>query len=570
MLKWFKNLNRKKVIILIIVAAIIVGGAFWAFVDGDNEEVNVVQHTVIRGDVEELIQASGVIRPIERREITAMVSGEIQESPFEVGDTVSRGDMLYRIDNTDALLNLDRTQLGVERANLNSDEINENIDRLTIFAPASGTLSGFNLNIGDNVAGGGLGVQIGTITDNNNLTVRIPFNSMDADFVNVGDNAMVTSGQFMTPIDGRVTHVYNATTTVYGGIMRYVEISLTNPGALTTDVSVGATIFTASGSVMSAGSGRLTPGRTAQVIAEQAGRVEQVFVRDGDVVTQGQVIAQLSNTALATQLATNDITLRETHLTLDSQRLRLEDFTITSPIDGVVIDKNRDIGDNVGAGAGMREILMVVADTSQVAFDIEIDEMEISRVQLGQSVIVTVEALPGRTFNGEVTNIAVEGRASQGVTKFDVEITIAEPGDLAEPGNLRLQMNADANIVVERAENALRLPVSAVMGNMVLLFGAEGVTGPDGQPIELPPNAPRLEVPNGFGIRIVHTGVQSGREVEIVAGLREGDIVGEVRRGSGGGFGGFMPGMGMPGMGGGGNVQIRTDGGGGGQQMVIR
>jgi len=570
-------MSRKKIFIIIIVAVIVLTGVFLAFAGGEEEQVDIVQHTVIRGDVEELIQASGVIRPIERREITAMVGGEVWYSPFEVGDIVSRGDILYRIDDTDARLNVQQRQIGVSQAHLSTQEINDNINRLTITAPATGTLTGFDLNIGDNIGGGGgMGVQIGTVIDNHNLTVRIPFNSVDADLINVGDSVMVTSAQFMTAMDGRVSHVYNSTTTAYGGIMRYIEISLVNPGALSSDVSVAATVFTAYGQIMSAGSGRLSPGTTAQVIAEQAGRVEEIFVRDGQQVTQGQVIARLSNVALTNQRENNQLTIQERNLGLETQLRRLDDFTITSPIDGIVIDKNRDVGDNVGAGAGMREILMVVADTSSVAFDIEIDEMEISRVQLGQSVIVTVEALPGRTFDGVVTEIAVEGRASQGVTKFDVEITIAEPGDLAEPGNLRLQMNADANIVVESSTNVLRLPESAIMaGGMVFLFGESGMTGSDGTPIELPAGAPVIEAPEGYGIRIVQTGVRSGRFVEIVAGLQEGDIVGEVRRG---GAGGMFPGGGMMPMGsgmmpaGGGTMQFRTGGGGGGggQMMVVR
>ncbi|MCL2839068.1 MAG: efflux RND transporter periplasmic adaptor subunit [Oscillospiraceae bacterium] len=562
------KMSKKKIILLLIIAIVAVVTAVMVFSGDSEDEITIGEHhTMTRGDIEVTIQASGVVRPTERREITALVGGTVVHSPFREGDSVSAGDVLYRIDDTDARLTVEQRQTAVSRAAINAQQTNQSVGQLTVTAPASGILTGFDVNIGDQVGGMG-GAQIATIVDNDNLTVRVPFHASDAESIRVGDSVAVTSAQFMTTMDGRVTHVLNSS--VYGGLMRDIEISLINPGALELDMSVGATVHTSNGNVMSSGSGQLSAGTTAAVIPEQGGRVEQVYVRNGEFVTRGQRLVQLSNTDLTNRRDTDNLNMRESDLQLESQLRRLDDYTITSPIDGVVISKSRDVGDNVSAGAGMREVLMVVADMREMVFDIDVDEMEIARVQLGQSVIVTADALPGQEFEGEVTNVAAEGVAANGVTKFAVEITIAEPGDLM-PG-----MNADANIVVERAENVLMLPVNAVMGGgemgMVFLRGASGITAPDGTEIDTPQ---AVETPEGYGMRQVRTGVRNTRFVEIIEGLGENDIVGiRAMPAMGGMFpGGMMPGGGMmmgPGMSGGGNMQVRPAGGGGGGQMVFR
>ena len=536
----------KRILTLILVAALISTTMFVFSGCGGEAAAEMQHHAVARGDVEITIQASGVIMPIERREITAMVAGEVVYSPFEEGDAVRAGDVLYRIDDTDARLNVERTQTAVSRANLTAQTTNESIGQLRITAPASGTLTNFDLNVGDQIAA----IQIGTVVDNDNLTVRIPFHAADADLISVGDSANVTSAQFMTSINGQVAHVLNSSTA--GGMMRDVEISLVNPGAFEANMSVGATVHTALGSVMSSGSGQLRAGTTAAVVAEQPGRVERLYVREGQFVTRGQAIAQLSNTALTNQHGSNALNIQESALNLESQRRRLDDYTITSPIDGIVISKNRDVGDNVGVGAGMREILMVVADTSQMVFDIDVDEMEIARVEIGQSVIVTADALPGQEFEGTVTSVAAEGVAANGVTKFAVEITIAEPGDLL-PG-----MNADANIVVESRQNVLRLPLAFVTGagehGMVVIRGEQESPRDDG-------------LPAGYRRLHIQIGLNNGRFVEILGGLNDGDMVAMPQQQGGGNM--MMQG-GMPGMGGGGGGQMHVNPGGSGGQMVIR
>jgi len=516
---WLKKLSGKKLGIISIALIIIVAlGIFVVAINSGGEDViGVVEiHTVSRGDIELTIHASGIIAPIERREITALVGGNIIYSPFDEGDTVRAGDVLFRIDDTDARLLAQRMATGVEGAALQAQVTAQNVGRLTITAPATGILSNFNINVGDPVMG-----QIGTITDTQNLRVRIPFHAADAEHIRAGDSAVVSSAQFMASINGTVTNVLNSST--MGGMMRDVEITLINPGALETEMSVGATVLTANGNVMAAGSGRLIPGATAIVQAQQPGNVERVYVSEGQLVTRGQVLVQLYNIELTNMQNAGNLAVRESQLALEAQHRTLENFVVTSPIDGTVISKNRNAGDNVGMG--MQEVLMVVANTTKMEMMIAVDEIEITQVRLGQSVIVTAEPLPGQRFNGEITSIAGEGVFFNGITLFPIEITISEPGDLI-PG-----MSADAYIVMEDRSNVLLLPSNFISGTgentTVLLRGASGKTDVDGHALDVPQGT---QIPVGYGIRQIRVGMNDGNLVEILDGLSEGDVVGITSR----------------------------------------
>ena len=77
-----------------------------------------------------------------------------------------------------------------------------------------------------------------------------------------------------------------------------------------------------------------------------------------------------------------------------------------------------------------------------MVFNLEVDELEISKIELGQTANITADALPDETFTGEVTKIANEGTSQNGVTTYKVELTISEPG------NLISGMNVNAEIIV--------------------------------------------------------------------------------------------------------------------------
>ena len=518
------KLGVKKLIVIGIIIVIIIVLLFSCGGKEEESKAMTVTSPVQIGNVIETVEQSGTVEPYERREITALVRGEVISSPYEEGDFVNEGDTLYRIDDEDAQLNLERSQI-------NLSEVNKSIADLNIYAPASGTLTNFNLSEGDNVNGG----EIGKIINNDSMKVRIPFTAADFDKISIGDGVTVTSAAYMMSIDGTVTYKLdsNAGTGTDGSYLKEVEVTITNPGALSAGVTVAGAVRTVGGTVYSAKSGKIESGGTTSLRAKSSGTVETLKVKNGDKVKKGQLIAVLSNDSLMNNKRTTELSMR-------SERKNLDDYNITAPISGTVITKNVEAGDKID-NSNSQTVLMVVADMSKMKFTISVDELDVGQIKLDQNVSVTADALPGQRFNGVVSNIAAEGTVSgQGVTTYEVEIVINEPGEL------RSGMNVNANIIISETRDVLVIPEGALNGAKDGKASVYVATGKEGD---------EAKFPDDYESRQVEYGTSNGSVVEIKSGLSEGENVIYVQySGSGNDFmnmmrsmhGGGMSGGGMP------------------------
>ena len=559
--------TKKNIIILVAVVLIIALLCFFVFGKGKNnktEEQKYTEAQAERMDITETIEQSGVIEPLDRYEITSLVKGEIISSPYEEGDYVEEGATLYQIDDEDAQLNIEKTQNSIERSRMSLEETSDDISKLSIYANASGKLSEFTMKMGDTVSG-----VIGKITNTDNLTVDIPFSAADFDKISVGNSVTITSALYMTSMSGRVSHKYDATagTGNDGSVLKNIEIEIPNPGSLAEGTTFAATVNTPYGTVSSAGSGTIGGGTVTTLKADVSGTVSYIAVKDGDYVKKGQLIAKLTSDSLTNSQRSNQLNLKDSELSLKSSQKSLDDYNITSPISGTVITKNSKAGDKID-NSNSQTVMMVVADMSKVKFTITVDELDITKIALGQTAVVDADALPEETYEAKVTSIAGEGTSTgDGVTTFKVELTIDEPG------NLRSGMNVNANIVIEEAKDVIGIPEEALMNTKgstakVLVksdkaaskndkSNAEGgdadkAKGKSASAGSIPANADAKSgsnkgtnsaptgdsgkgsggapaggnaVPDGYEMRDITVGISDGTNIEVVSGLSEGETI---------------------------------------------
>ncbi len=587
-----KEAYTKKRIMIIIAAVLVIALLAFFIFGGKKDQAEAQTYTETpaqRMNITETIEQSGVIEPYERYEITSLVKGEIIASPFEEGDLVNEGDTLYRIDDEHAQLNIDKTRNSIERAQMTLDETNKNISKLNIYAPASGKLTNFNLKVGDTANG-----TIATITSTDILTVAIPFAVQDYEKVSVGDSVTITSALYMTTLPGKVSHKYDAAAGNGGdgSVLKNIEVGIENPGALASGTTFAATVHTGYGDVNSAGSGVIGSGTETTVKAEVSGTVSAIHVKEGDYVKSGQLLVSLSSDSLTNSKRSNELSLRDSQLSLESNQKTLDNYNITAPISGTVITKNSKAGDKID-NSNSQTVMMVVADMSKMKFTITVDELDISKIELGQKAIVDADALPEEAFEAEVTNISSEGVSSgDGVTTFTVELTINEPG------SLKSGMNVNANILINEANNVVGIPEDALMSingtTARVLVKTSGKASdknkeqkneaaknnkmpdmPENGEIpgrakggEMPEKSERTgnagnagaagmrNMPDGCEIRQVEVGISNGTFIEIVSGLSEGETVVYIPSSAGSanpfammmrGMGGGMTGGGMPG-----------------------
>ena len=183
------------------------------------------------------------------------------------------------------------------------------------------------------------------------------------------------------------------------------------------------------------------------VYASGSGTVNDFSKLAGSTVTKGEVLCTVESETIRDQIESARLNLQSAQLSASTASGAVDDYNIKSPIAGTVIEKNFKAGDKVdGASSGT---LAVIYDLSYLELEMAVDELDIGKVEVGQEVRITADALEGQTFSGVVDKVSINGTTANGATSYPVTIIIEDYGDL-RPG-----MNVSAQIIGEVVPNAL-------------------------------------------------------------------------------------------------------------------
>lgn len=526
-----KKLLRGRVIIPVL--ACVLAGIFVLRLAGGGQPAAAAGLTyttaaVERRDITAQITGSGSLEAANSYSVASLAEGSILTADFEEGDQVEEGTVLYTIDASDLSGTLEQAQISLNQAQRSYDSRLKDLEKLSVTAPKAGRVLSLEVEAGDEVTAGQL---LATLRNSDTMTVTVPFLSGEAAGFDLGGKASVTLESTFETLEGTVTKVDRADTVLEGNmIVRYVTVEVANPGALSVDQTGSVEI----GGCASAGSAAFEYAAEQNVTAEVSGQVAGVRVREGDWVNQGGVILTLTSDSVDDSVQSAADSLRNAELSLESRYDQLDNYTITSPIRGTVIDKNYKAGETSEAG----KVLCTIYDLSYLTMTLSVDELDISDIEVGQEVSVTADAVEGKTYTGVVTKVSVAGTSSGGTTTYPVTVRIDETEGLL-PG-----MNVDAAITLQSASGVLAIPAGALNRGNTVLVTSDSPSAANGTPLE---NGEYCSVP-------VEIRTSDGSYIEIVSGLREGDTVAYVPASSDRGFdmmmpagmGGDMPGGGMP------------------------
>jgi HlyD family secretion protein len=203
----------------------------------------------------------------------------------------------------------------------------------------------------------------------------------------------------------------------------------------------------------------------------------------------------------AAQVAQDQANLKQ----LDEQ---LSYTDIISPIDGIVLSRDVEMGDAVSSIlvlGSSATLVMTLGDTSEVYVKGKVDESDIGKVYLGQRARIKVESFKDKTFDGKVTKISPMGVEKDNVTTFEVRVSIQNPG-----GELKAEMTANAEIILEEHKNVLQIPEGAILYDKDKKASVE-IPDPKGK--------------EGKDKVAVNIGISNGAKTEVLSGLKEGDQV---------------------------------------------
>ncbi len=519
------------------------------------------------GGISKVIEGSGTVTPNDEYQVTSMLRGDIIEDYIEEGMIVKEGDVLYEIDPDDINDSITNAQDNLTKAQMSLDDAREAFDDLTVKADFAGVITELLVKNGDEI---GANQTIAVVKDTENLTLKIPFNQNDASKIKVGDNAEIIFATSTSTATGKVKSVSTGAVVNSEGVpVSNVEISVKNPGAV-----VEGDIATASVGEYACNSyGTFSYGNTKTYVSAASGTVTGLSYVAGDKIAKGANIAIIESSQVSQQLTNAQMSYNQAARQLENLQESLDDdYNIKAKVTGEIVQKNSKKGDTLDATNGA-VIMAIIQDTTSLTFSMSIDELDITDIKVGQTVAVTADAIEGVMYQGTVTTKSTVGTSLNGVTTYPVEVTLLgediENAEIAVFGEEDYErrlipgMNVTGDIVVDSRENVLTVPVSAIQrGNMVVVKKAggsekktdsfsekhkipeakmpegmkipEGATRPEG--VEAPDGAEdrdgmterlakTLDVPEGFEVVRVETGLADDNNIEILSGLSEGDIV---------------------------------------------
>jgi HlyD family secretion protein len=221
-----------------------------------------------------------------------------------------------------------------------------------------------------------------------------------------------------------------------------------------------------------------------------------------------QNVSKAQVTVLKAKIAQAQANVAQDQANLKQLEEQLSYTDIISPIDGIVLSRDVQMGDAVSSIlvlGSSATLVMTLGDTSEVYVKGKVDESDIGKVYLGQRARIKVESFKDKTFDGKVTKISPMGVEKDNVTTFEVRVSIQNPG-----GELKAEMTANAEIILEEHKSVLQIPEGAILYDKDKKASVE-IPNPKGK--------------EGKQKIAVNIGISNGAKTEVLSGLKEGDQV---------------------------------------------
>lgn len=469
---------------------------------------------VARGDIRVAVEGFGNLEPSFMSSITAAAEGEVEAVYVERGQRIEEGQLVALIRNDQLGFQLSQAEIEVERLRadlarllgvnpdrvLDVDPTSEIIVRASHAGRVEG-LSVFRDGTSRPVAPG-LTVEnneeIARIVDDSKLIITALLLPGEYEQVAVGNQVEIHLAQFDGYISGTITDINHNPIADQGRYVYRATVEIPHPGLLQPGLETNLYVLNGD---------RRIPIREPQFIdrfgdetrlyAPAKGTVTRVHVQPGSQVQTGDPIISLGGQASAEFVQQLQFELRQKELELEQKQDIQDRLEVRSPITGTVAFVSAEPGWRVEPGWHLASIF----DNKKMNLHIRIDEVDVVHIQEGMEAHITVEAMPGRSWTGQVITVDMMGRAEDGIAQYGVFIEVDDTSDL-KPG-----MTANVEIFVGEKKNVLLIPIEAVFehdGQVVV-----EVLGDDGRPVMVP----------------VELGLADDRQAEVTAGLEEGQEV---------------------------------------------
>lgn len=498
----FIKTHKKRCIAVVAAAAMLVAVIVPRKSRSASADLAYTQEKLGRRDIVNVYDGSGTINAADSYTVKSLVTGTVLTADFELGDTIQKGDVLYVIDSSDVEGDLESAQLSVSQAQRSYDDA---ADARNVRTKIGGEVSSFAVAAGDAVQAG---QTVATVRDTSVMLLAVDFPAAEAQSFAVGQAAQVMPDTTFEVLNGTIRSVSGADPSGDASLMTCtVTIAVPNAGSLTTAQAAVAQV----NGVSSLNSAHFAYQREETVVAAASGTVSELCVREGSTVRQDDVLLRITGKDLDKQAQNAADNLRSAELRMSSAERNISHYTIDAPISGTIVDKKVKAGDKLSANDTAMQNLCTIYDMSYLEMKLNVDELKIRSLEVGQEVEITADAVPGETYKGVISSILVAGTTANGSTSYPVTVRIDDMGELL-PG-----MNATAKITTASVKNVLALPNAALVRGSYVLVTRDSPSAANAET--------SMTAPDGYVYVKVTTGISDDDYIEVKSGLQEGDTI---------------------------------------------
>ncbi len=513
---------KRNVLIIVIVVVIVLAVAGFFGVQQMNASAasaaRLQTTEVQRGTLVATVNAAGNVSAPNQATLAFQSTGRVAKVNVALGDKVKSGQVLMELDTTDLQLALKTAQTSLASAQADYDASQTNLP--LALKTAQATLASAQANYDAQTTNLPLAVKTAQATlasAQANLDAEVAKNATNTDQLIVAKAAL-----------DKGTIALQQAQSAYDTVAWRSDVGMTTQAATlanaTSDYNSALSTYKITAATINDTAVRTAQAQvdSAKAALEQAQHNQDTSLRTAQAqVDSAQAAVDQAQHNLDTSQRVAQASVDNAQVAVDQAQRNLDKARIIAPFDGTVAAVNYDVGDTAGTSSAL-----VLADTTQLQVKVLVAEVDMAKIKVNETAQMTLDALPGATYNAKVIQVGPVGTVTQGVVNYPVTVAVTgNDGSEVKPG-----MTANLAIVVDQRQNVLLLPNRAIhtQGNLkvvTVLYKGQQITTP------------------------VQLGLENDTNAEITSGLQEGDVVlltqtTTTQRTTGGG------GIGIPGLGG--------------------
>jgi HlyD family secretion protein len=513
-----KTAKRHKFITGIIIVALVFAGYYgYKKAKAGSSEPQYVSAQVEKGTLVVSVSGSGQVSASDQLDIKPRVSGDVLQVFVKNGDTVKTGQIILLMDTTDAQKAVQNAQMSLEQAQINFEKITgTTTDSGTLRSSKEKAVADLQKSYDDGftAVSNAFNSLPDVMTGLNSILFSHDFSSSQwnidyyVDAVYAYDNKVEQYRQDAQNDYQAARDAYDRNFTDYKAVSRFpdqptIENLINETYETTKDI---AEAVKSANSLIRFYQDKLTE-RNIKPQSLSATHLSSLNTYSGSVNTALANLFSAKNSIITDKEAVvssdfdvvnQQIQLKQAQDNLADARENLADCSVRAPFSGVITNVSVQKGDSVSQGGSVGTLI-----TKQLTTEISLNEIDVTKVKIGQKATLTFDAIPDLSIAGQVTDVDAIGTVSQGVVTYNVKISFDTQDDNVKPG-----MSVSAAIITNVAQDALLVPNSAVK---------EGNNGSYVDVITANSQTPEQQT--------VTAGLSNDTMTEITSGLKEGDLV---------------------------------------------